>query len=460
MPYAFLLLATAYIVAADVDVVKRDASLPDPAMGRRDAAGADDDNVLRKQLSGKQLTKRRQNRLLRAESQSTAAEEIETSQANVRFEDSFATERGNVKKEGIDAGTEAAHEQKMREVKEADLKKMVLIQESQADKQSARKQAVDLKQETKERDAAKIAEEGAELAATVHEEEQFKTEILAKVASAKQVAEEELKVVKDADAKQLLKIQTDDKEKAAEMEAADLKKLSGIEEADGKKSLLLQQSAQEAERQIQSKEADLKHVQVPTAAPTAASTAWLSEGGGVGTHYEMLYHTDCGGDAISTWSSGESSLYGQAGLSESMDFYQCKKTCWDRSECAGFFWKPSEQRCSYWRQGPLRPSSDSTGNCLVKRTTMCDWPTATEKVERSPKDHTLSCASGKHEIEEVCAALYQAPATTTSAGSETDGPPCYRCKWTSNRRRSCQPANSECLCKSSLQKTHYGSESV
>jgi hypothetical protein len=194
----------------------------------------------------------------------------------------------------------------------------------------------------------------------------------------------------------------------------------------------------------------------PTSAPTQGGPAY-SEHGGVGIFYEMLYNTNCGGDEIRTWSSGESSLYGQAGLSESMDLYQCKKTCWDQSECAGFFWKPFEQRCSYWRQGPLRPSTDTTGNCLVKRSEVCDWP---HGAPRAPRDRTLSCGSGNHEVEEVCLGLYQAPKATTTEGSQTDEPPCYVCKWTSNRRRSCQKAESECLCKSAMQRTHYGPDSL
>jgi len=71
---------------------------------------------------------------------------------------------------------------------------------------------------------------------------------------------------------------------------------------------------------------------------------------------------NCGGDSISIWASGESAAYGQGG-----DLPGCMAKCEDHPDCAGFVVRDEDNRCSFWKKGPLNLYTMGGHHCYEKQ---------------------------------------------------------------------------------------------
>jgi len=78
-----------------------------------------------------------------------------------------------------------------------------------------------------------------------------------------------------------------------------------------------------------------------------------------GDDYEILSNQHCGGESINSWNDGSEANYGTA-----TELSECKQSCKDHSECAGFV--QSETACGYWKMGPLNPYPFDKHTCYKK----------------------------------------------------------------------------------------------
>jgi len=76
----------------------------------------------------------------------------------------------------------------------------------------------------------------------------------------------------------------------------------------------------------------------------------------------------CDGSSIYKWADGSNADYGAMSGIES-----CKAECDAHAECAGFVQRDSDNKCGFWKKGPLKPYPYGGHHCYEKRAPAADY---------------------------------------------------------------------------------------
>jgi len=79
--------------------------------------------------------------------------------------------------------------------------------------------------------------------------------------------------------------------------------------------------------------------------------------------YTLYQSKHCGGGSINRWADGSNARYG--GMS---GIENCKAECDAHPECAGFVQRDSDNKCGFWKSGPLNPHGNAGHHCYAKST--------------------------------------------------------------------------------------------
>jgi len=79
--------------------------------------------------------------------------------------------------------------------------------------------------------------------------------------------------------------------------------------------------------------------------------------------YTLYQSKHCGGRSINRWADGSNARYG--GMS---GIENCKAECDAHPECAGFVQRDSDNKCGFWKSGPLSPHGTAGHHCYAKST--------------------------------------------------------------------------------------------